>query len=116
MKKGKHVKRYLTLGSLVVVFSLVFGLAAYAHSVSYTLGESGSLECYPGSTTAESIIVAKAHHRHKVGTVNAYSHNPDDGQWYWSYQAWGGVYVEGYSLYNQSGRSFSTGSSYARCT
>lgn len=99
-----------------LVLSLLLGLPAAAHSVSYTLRESGTLECYPSSSTAKTIIDAKAHHRHKVGATSAYVHNPDDGNWYTSTVSWSGITVAGYSLYNQSGKSYNYTNSYAYCT
>lgn len=109
-------RRTTQVWGTALLLIVALALPASAHSVSYQHIKSGSLECYPSSSTAKSVVDAKAHHRHKVGTLNAYIHNPDDGNWYTSSVNWTGITVAGYSLYNQSGRSHSTLNSYAYCT
>ena len=108
-------KRFALVLSLVAALTIAF--AGPALAVTFQAFESGTLECYPGSTTAKTVILAKGDHKHKVGTLSSPPIDfPDDGQWYQSQVSWAGVYVAGYTLYNQSGRSYSTTSSYGICT
>ena len=109
-------RRTIAILFTVALLALGVGSQATAHTVNYSVGEQGTLDCgNPGHQPAESYIVAQAHHKHKLGSENALVHYPADGAWRASQIGWE-VVVTSYWLSRQSGWGFSTSSSWAGCT
>lgn len=109
------IRRLGTILAAVALLSALIGLPATAHSVSYTLGEQGTLDCgNPTHQPAYTYIYAQAHHKHKVGGSSIYVHYAADGAWRFSQGNWE-VTAASFWLSRQSGWGFSTSSSYGSC-
>lgn len=106
--------RFLVVIATIVITSLWVPMAS-AHIVSYYNFKTGTMECGgPSPGPGETVVVAKGHHKHLVGSTARYFDTPDDGNWYNSTSGWS-VVVATYRLYNQVNRSYSYSSSYGVC-
>ncbi len=106
------MKRFVLVLALMSMFVTV--LAGPALAVSWTYREGGTLECWPASTAGRTHIYAKGDHRHDVAGESDWVGYPADGMWRPSTIPWT-VTVAGFSLFNQTGQSYSYPNSYGYC-